>query len=104
MLHHLLSDASIRDSNIEFFIFTYSASKGRSYEILQAAATTFNINLTSNTALSRIHCIFLRRCDLLDPARYPRFTMVLQSVAALVPAFEALCHLTPDIMIDTAGE
>ena len=60
-----------------------------------------------------VHCAYLPQTHTepyhnhsttpIHPLRYPRFTLVLQTVAALIPGYEALWKHTPTILIDTVG-
>jgi alpha-1,2-mannosyltransferase len=47
--------------------------------------------------------VYLHKRHLLEAARYPRFTMLGQSLGSVVVAWEALTAYTPDIFVDTTG-
>ncbi|GAB0497822.1 hypothetical protein MMPV_009159 [Pyropia vietnamensis] len=50
-----------------------------------------------------VQCVDLRSAWLLNPRLYPRFTLILQSLAAIPVAAEALYRYPPSLLIDTAG-
>jgi len=52
---------------------------------------------------SKVKVVELKRTAVLDPARYPRFTLILQSLSSLVVGAEALYKLVPGVYIDTCG-
>lgn len=39
----------------------------------------------------------------MNPKNFPRFTLLFQSLAELLVAFEAICRCLPEIFIDTTG-
>ena len=45
----------------------------------------------------------LKRRTMIEAARWPRFTMIGQSIGSMVLGFEALMAYTPDVFIDTTG-
>ena len=50
-----------------------------------------------------IEFIYLFSRELVEARRYPRFTMLGQSLGSMILAFEALWRASPDIFIDTTG-
>jgi alpha-1,2-mannosyltransferase len=52
---------------------------------------------------SEIDFVFLRKRFWVESTRYPRFTMIGQSLGSVVLALEALLQLTPHVFVDTMG-
>ena len=48
---------------------------------------------------SRIHLIYLRKRHLVEDARWPRFTLLGQSLGSVFLGYEAIRHLIPDVFI-----
>eukprot|EP00002_Diphylleia_rotans_P005006 TRINITY_DN1396_c0_g1_i2.p1 TRINITY_DN1396_c0_g1~~TRINITY_DN1396_c0_g1_i2.p1 ORF type:complete len:489 (-),score=51.99 TRINITY_DN1396_c0_g1_i2:1896-3362(-) len=69
-------------------------------EILAKATSRFNISFVRP---SDIKFYFLEKRHLVESSRYPRFTLLLQSLSVLPLVVEALSHHKPDIFVDTMG-
>ncbi|KAI7334411.1 UDP-Glycosyltransferase/glycogen phosphorylase [Hortaea werneckii] len=74
----------------------HDASKS---QILTNVRNRFNIHLRP----ARIHFLYLSTRDWVLASRYPRFTLLGQSLGSLVLGWDALGMLVPDIFIDTMG-
>ncbi|RCI07140.1 asparagine-linked glycosylation protein [Rhizopus stolonifer] len=68
-------------------------------QILAKIKNGFNIDLDP----SRLAFVYLTKRYLVEDARYPRFTLILQSLGSIVLGFEAISKLVPDIYFDTMG-
>lgn len=51
----------------------------------------------------RVVFIYLSNRKLVDPATWPRMTLLLQAIGSMVLAYEAITTLVPDVYIDTMG-
>ncbi|KAJ1533380.1 asparagine-linked glycosylation protein, partial [Cladochytrium tenue] len=52
---------------------------------------------------SRLHFVRLRTWRWLEAKRYPRLTLIAQSLGSLVTGWEAMQLLIPDVFVDTIG-
>ncbi|RIB19310.1 Glycosyltransferase Family 4 protein [Gigaspora rosea] len=68
-------------------------------EILEKVKTRFSIELNPDS----IVFVFLNNRYWVEDSRYPRFTLLGQSLGSIALGFEALKKLTPDIYFDTMG-
>jgi alpha-1,2-mannosyltransferase len=68
-------------------------------EILEKAMLRFTIKLDPEN----LFFIFLNKRKWVEEVRYPRFTLLGQSLGSAVLGFEALKKLTPDFYFDTMG-
>lgn len=68
-------------------------------KILQNAKNVFNIAVDA----SNIDFVFLFKRNWVEAERYPRFTLLGQSIGSMVFGLEALLKYQPDIFIDTMG-
>ncbi|CAH1757952.1 9893_t:CDS:10, partial [Entrophospora sp. SA101] len=68
-------------------------------EILSKVLERFNIEIKSEI----VEFIFLHKREWVVDRRYPRFTLLGQSIGSMVLGYEALNKLTPDIYFDTMG-
>ncbi|CEP17391.1 hypothetical protein [Parasitella parasitica] len=68
-------------------------------QIINKVKTNFNIMLDSN----RLQFIYLTKRYWTEDARYPRFTLILQSLASLIIGYEAISKLVPHVFFDTMG-
>ncbi|XP_014556939.1 glycosyltransferase family 4 protein [Bipolaris victoriae FI3] len=68
-------------------------------EILKRVKDRFNIQLYPPT----VHFLYLTTRDWVLASRWPRFTLLGQSLGSLVLAYDAFSLLVPDIFIDTMG-
>ncbi|CAO3644152.1 unnamed protein product [Mucor hiemalis] len=68
-------------------------------QIISKVKNGFNINLEAD----RLSFIYLTKRYLVEDSRYPRFTLILQSLASLAIGYEAIVKLVPDVYFDTMG-
>ncbi|KAG0247946.1 asparagine-linked glycosylation protein, partial [Linnemannia exigua] len=68
-------------------------------DILERVRTRFNIELDP----SLIGFEFLKKRFWIEDAKWPRFTLIGQSIGSMVLGWEALKRVVPDIWIDTMG-
>ncbi|CAG8565147.1 9863_t:CDS:10 [Paraglomus brasilianum] len=68
-------------------------------DILQKVKARFNIVLNQDT-LTFVH---LKKRSLVEDKRYPRFTLLGQSLGSIFLGWEALNKLVPDMFFDTMG-
>jgi alpha-1,2-mannosyltransferase len=47
--------------------------------------------------------VYLTKRNLIEDSRYPRFTLILQSLASTIIGYEAISKLVPDVFFDTMG-
>lgn len=64
------------------------------------ASSHFGVTIPKDIDLQ---VVYVRKRSLLDAARYPRFTMLGQSLGSMLLAWECLQACTPDIFVDTTG-
>ncbi len=67
--------------------------------ILARAHKRFNLAVSAQ----HVSFVFLRRRGWVEAERYPRLTMLGQSLGSLVLGWEALTTVAPDVMIDSMG-
>ncbi|CAB4438639.1 unnamed protein product [Rhizophagus irregularis] len=68
-------------------------------EILEKVMSRFSIKLNPEN----LFFVFLNKRKWVEDVRYPRFTLLGQSLGSTVLGFEALKKLTPDFYFDTMG-
>ncbi|CEF67230.2 GDP-Man:Man(3)GlcNAc(2)-PP-Dol alpha-1,2-mannosyltransferase [Strongyloides ratti] len=68
-------------------------------DILQKAKERFNVEVSEDN----VKFIFLRWRWLLESSNYPRFTLILQTLAGYYVGLEGLLKYNPEIVIDTMG-
>ncbi|KAI7902045.1 uncharacterized protein BX663DRAFT_511548 [Cokeromyces recurvatus] len=68
-------------------------------QIIQKVKNNFNIELDPH----RLTFIYLTKRYLVEDSRYPRFTLILQSLASIIIGYEAISKLVPDVFFDTMG-
>lgn len=69
-------------------------------QILSKCRNNFNIIVDPK----RLEIIYLKKRSWVDASKYPRFTLLGQSLGSIVLAFEALLKFQPDVYLDTMGE
>ena len=90
-----------QDPNV-FEIVIYCGDSGVSREdMLEGARRRFGLQLADRT--ENIRVVYISSRGLLEAQRYPRFTMLGQSVGSILVAWECLTLFTPDVWIDTTG-
>ncbi|CAI2167821.1 11172_t:CDS:2 [Funneliformis geosporum] len=67
--------------------------------ILEKVKIRFSIKLNSDN----LFFVFLKKRKWVEDSRYPRFTLLGQSLGSIVLGFEALVKLTPNFYFDTMG-
>ncbi|KAF7729975.1 asparagine-linked glycosylation protein [Apophysomyces ossiformis] len=94
---------AIRDVQREFpevISVVYTGDTDCSKEhILLKVKTRFCIDLDPR----KLAFVYLKKRYLVEDARYPRMTLLFQSLGSLPLAYEALTKLVPDIFFDTMG-
>ena len=50
-----------------------------------------------------VHLVFLRHRALVEPALWPHFTLLCQSVGSVFLGWEALAQYVPDLYVDSMG-
>ncbi|EGD80510.1 ALG11 protein [Salpingoeca rosetta] len=70
-----------------------------SEQILAKARLRFGVEVDQR----RVTFVFLRTRPLVEAELYPRFTMLMQSLASMLMGVEALLAHVPDVFIDTMG-
>lgn len=71
-----------------------------SKEILNKAHSRFGITLSKE---DQIHFVYLKLRKWVEATRWPRFTLLGQSVGSMLLGMEALVKLCPDVYIDSMG-
>ncbi|KAK6037859.1 hypothetical protein COOONC_24635, partial [Cooperia oncophora] len=84
--------------NLQFVVYSgdYDATKE---QILLKAKQRFGITVDPKN----VHFVFLRLRRLVEADLYPRFTLLLQTLAGFVLGLEALLKLNPEVFIDSMG-
>ncbi|KAF8932524.1 mannosyltransferase [Dissophora ornata] len=78
----------------------YTGDKGVTKDdILERVQNRFNITLDP----SLVGFEFLEKRDWIEDAKWPRFTLIGQSIGSIILGWEALLRVVPDIWIDTMG-
>ncbi|CAO3642300.1 unnamed protein product [Cunninghamella blakesleeana] len=93
-----LRDVQREFSDIICVVYTGDISVTKE-QIIHKVKMRFNIELDAK----RLAFIFLEKRYLVEDNRYPRFTLILQSMASIVLGYEALSKLVPDVYFDTMG-
>ncbi|KAH7885011.1 mannosyltransferase [Phlebopus sp. FC_14] len=68
-------------------------------EIIERVKARFSIDLNP----SALHFIFLTSRELVEDSRWPRFTILGQSLGSIYLVWEAMSKFIPDLYIDTMG-
>ena len=87
---------------LDLHVVVYTGDGEDDATILRTAADRFGVSFGTERRLP-IDFVRLSRRRLLEAARYPRLTMIMQSLGSMVVAVEALCRATPDIFVDSTG-
>ncbi|CAG8486047.1 16674_t:CDS:10 [Dentiscutata erythropus] len=82
-------------SNVMCVVYTGDTNVTKE-EILEKVKTRFSIELNPDT----VAFVFLNNRKWVEDNRYPRFTLLGQSLGSIALGFEALKKLTPDIYFD----
>nr|CAG8593414.1 1152_t:CDS:10 [Entrophospora candida] len=91
---------SIQEKNLNVICVVYTGDVDvTKKEILSKVLERFNIEIKSEI----VEFIFLHKREWVVDRRYPRFTLLGQSIGSMVLGYEALNKLTPDIYFDTMG-
>ncbi|CAJ0585154.1 unnamed protein product, partial [Mesorhabditis spiculigera] len=91
---------SVRAEHPDLTCYIYSGDTNATKEsILWKAHTFFGIELDGK----KLEVVFLKSRRVVEPQLYPVLTLLLQTLAGGVLAFEALWKLTPEIMVDSMG-
>ena len=87
---------------LDLHVIVYTGDSEDDATILRTASDRFGVSFGTERRLP-IDFVRLSRRRLLEAARYPRLTMIMQSLGSMVVAVEALCRATPDIFVDSTG-
>ncbi|KAK8810427.1 hypothetical protein WA158_007002 [Blastocystis sp. Blastoise] len=87
--------------NYPINVLLYTGDKESLLEMLEKTNSIFHIDIDTN--ILPIKVIYLQKRDLIEPSRYPHFTILCQSLGSIVLGFEALSLAVPDIFLDTIG-
>lgn len=68
-------------------------------DIINKVKARFAIDLEPST----LHFVYLKSRYLVEDSRWPRFTILGQSLGSIYLAWEAMCEFVPDLYIDTMG-
>lgn len=68
-------------------------------DIINKVKARFAIDLEPST----LHFVYLKSRHLVEDSRWPRFTILGQSMGSIYLAWEAMCEFIPDLYIDTMG-
>ncbi|KAI8880811.1 glycosyltransferase family 4 protein [Backusella circina FSU 941] len=93
---------AIRDIQRDFtnvICAVYTGDVASKEEIIDKVKNGFNIDLDP----TRLNFVYLSKRNLVEDALYPRFTLILQSLASIILGFEAISKLVPDVYFDTMG-
>eukprot|EP00761_Pharyngomonas_kirbyi_P014795 gb/GECH01014825.1/.p1 GENE.gb/GECH01014825.1/~~gb/GECH01014825.1/.p1 ORF type:complete len:471 (+),score=79.82 gb/GECH01014825.1/:1-1413(+) len=91
---------AIQTQHPDYVLFLYTGDTATALEQTERATERFGIEFPHP---ERIHRVPLHRRHLVEPQRYPVFTLLGQSIGSVVLAAEALLKHTPDVFIDTVG-
>ncbi len=83
-------------SSIKIYVYT-GDTNASPQEILQKAERRFNLKL------SDIEFVYLHKRSWVEAYKYPRFTLLGQSLGSVILGLEALNSFVPDIYVDTMG-
>lgn len=97
----MLKDPTLSKSQV--VIYTGDEESVTSKDTLQSVKDKFFIDLCSEGDIGRIKFVHIKTRPLLEGARYPRFTMIMQSLGSVLVGLECILRLTPDIYFDTMG-
>ena len=87
---------------LDLHVIVYTGDSEDDATILRTASDRFGVSFGTERRLP-IDFVRLSRRRLLEAARYPRLTMIMQSLGSMVVAVEALGRATPDIFVDSTG-
>ncbi|CAG8523219.1 6588_t:CDS:10, partial [Ambispora gerdemannii] len=87
-----------RYKNVACIVYTGDTDVTKS-EILDKVKLRFNISLNPDA----LAFVYLYKRHWIEDSRYPRFTLLCQSIASIFLCWEALTNLVPDIFFDTMG-
>ncbi|KAL0031056.1 hypothetical protein WJX77_001677 [Trebouxia sp. C0004] len=79
-------------------VIIFSGDGLSAQQLLESAASNFNITVTD-----RFQVVQLHNRHLLLPERYPRFTLLGQALGSFRLGHEALKNAVPEIFVDTTG-
>uniref|UniRef100_A0A914XBY7 GDP-Man:Man(3)GlcNAc(2)-PP-Dol alpha-1,2-mannosyltransferase n=1 Tax=Plectus sambesii TaxID=2011161 RepID=A0A914XBY7_9BILA len=84
--------------NYKYVVYT-GDTDANPREIVEKAQKRFNVVVDA----SSVHFVYLHWRGLLEAERYPRFTLLCQTLAGFVVGLEALWRLNPAIFVDSMG-
>lgn len=83
---------------IRCIIYTGDSSRSKPQDILDKVKKRFGIQLNSD-----VKFVYLKRRAWVEPNRWPRFTLLGQSIGSLILGLEAFLTYVPNVYIDTTG-
>lgn len=81
-------------------LIIYTGDKDPTKDILEKTNQRFGVELGKQ---SRLKLIRLKQRKWIEAEKWPRFTMLGQSIGSMILAWEAVVAFTPDIFVDTTG-
>ncbi|KAI6027795.1 glycosyltransferase family 4 protein [Pisolithus microcarpus 441] len=92
--------AHIQRQHKDIICVVYSGDTDASKtDIINKVKARFAIDLEPST----LHFVYLKSRHLVEDSRWPRFTILGQSMGSIYLAWEAMCEFIPDLYIDTMG-
>lgn len=98
VLWHSICALQKRYSFVRCVVFTGDEEEIRPRDILNKVQERFGIVLSRE-----VKFVYLKRRSWVEARRWPRFTMLGQSIGSVVLGFEALMTLSPHVYVDTMG-
>ncbi|KAJ3293134.1 asparagine-linked glycosylation protein [Rhizoclosmatium sp. JEL0117] len=86
----------------QYKITIYCKEGAEKEKVLAKVQDQFNVAFTESEQ-KRIHLVGLKHWGLLEAKRYPRLTLIAQSLGSALVALEALMLETPEVFVDTIG-
>jgi alpha-1,2-mannosyltransferase len=80
--------------------YVYTGDAASAEQILSRVKTQFNIEFVDEKFIT---FVYLKQRHWIEARKYPRFTLLGQSLGSLILGWEALSLITPNVFIDTTG-
>ncbi|KAK9811429.1 hypothetical protein WJX72_003813 [[Myrmecia] bisecta] len=90
--------AAIQQADPNLQIIIYSGEKLSAVDLAQHTGAKFNLQVQPT-----FQVVHLKNVGLLDPLRYPRFTLIGQAVGSVRLAYQALSTVVPEVFVDSCG-
>lgn len=88
----------VHHAGVQIVVYTGDVDVPKN-KFLELAKDRFGVELDP----SSVHFVHLHGRRWVDAARWPRFTLLGQSIGSIVLGWEALCAFHPDIFVDSMG-